>query len=244
MHLNFNDTTLSTNIFIHRMKRDLEEDEKTDNKKIKTLEEEEEEDSDDDDESEELKFAVVCSSNMNRSMEAHKQFKEAGLDVYSFGIGTKVRLPGPKGNNSFEFTTPYSEMKMAIINQGELQWYRNRGLLDMLDRNIDIKEHPERFQDYTDVAQFNVVFCFEARVYDELVMDLKSREPKDYKEIHILNLDVKDDPKAAVEGARVALELCQECVDHSTDLEESLPGLIKKIEEKYTKTITHMVHYL
>jgi RNA polymerase II subunit A C-terminal domain phosphatase SSU72 len=46
------------------------------------------------------RFAMVCSSNMNRSMEAHSQLGRAGLDV---------KLPGPSLHepNVYDFGTPY-----------------------------------------------------------------------------------------------------------------------------------------
>ena len=41
-----------------------------------------------------LRFAMVCASNMNRSMEAHNVLHQAGLTVSSFGLGRHVKLPG------------------------------------------------------------------------------------------------------------------------------------------------------
>jgi RNA polymerase II subunit A C-terminal domain phosphatase SSU72 len=41
-----------------------------------------------------LRFAMVCASNMNRSMEAHHVLKGAGLTVTSYGVGGHVKLPG------------------------------------------------------------------------------------------------------------------------------------------------------
>ena len=114
----------------------------------------------------------------------------------------------------------------------------------MLDRNIDIKDHPERFQDFAHAEQFNVIFCFEDAVFDILVKDIKSRQPENYNEIHVLNLDVKDDHAEAKKGARIALELCSLCVEKGDDLDSELPAIIKQVEKKHGKNITHMTHFL
>jgi RNA polymerase II subunit A C-terminal domain phosphatase SSU72 len=59
-----------------------------------------------------MKFAMVCSSNQNRSMEAHALLKRHGLDVASYGTGAHVKLPGPSLHepNVYEFGTPYKIM--------------------------------------------------------------------------------------------------------------------------------------
>lgn len=50
------------------------------------------------------RFATICSSNVNRSMEAHDLFrvrfdscikvKKNRLDVVSFGTGSEIKIPG------------------------------------------------------------------------------------------------------------------------------------------------------
>lgn len=56
-----------------------------------------------------LRFAMVCASNMNRSMEAHRLALEAELNVRSFGVGQHVKLPGASQNspNVYNFGTTY-----------------------------------------------------------------------------------------------------------------------------------------
>ena len=41
-----------------------------------------------------VRFAVVCSSNMNRSMEAHAFLQKKGYDIRSYGTGDKIKIPG------------------------------------------------------------------------------------------------------------------------------------------------------
>lgn len=59
-----------------------------------------------------LRHAMVCSSNQNRSMEAHSLLKRHGLDVSSYGTGAHVKLPGPslREPNVYDFGTPYKFM--------------------------------------------------------------------------------------------------------------------------------------
>lgn len=59
-----------------------------------------------------FRYAMVCSSNQNRSMEAHALLKRQGFDVSSYGTGAHVKLPGPslREPNVYDFGTPYKQM--------------------------------------------------------------------------------------------------------------------------------------
>lgn len=99
-----------------------------------------------------LKFCTVCASNNNRSMEAHLRLSgaAAAYPVISFGTGSLVRLPGPTITqpNVYSFnTTSYNQMYEELHEKDE-RLYRTNGILNMLDRNRNLKWGPERFQDW------------------------------------------------------------------------------------------------
>ena len=41
-----------------------------------------------------LNVAVVCSSNMNRSMEGHSVLVKKNFKTKSFGTGDRIKIPG------------------------------------------------------------------------------------------------------------------------------------------------------
>lgn len=69
-----------------------------------------------------LRFAIICSSNMNRSMEAHVQLMNLGFNVQSFGSGKTVKLPGASQNtpNIYEFgVLTYEEIRRDLAKKNK-----------------------------------------------------------------------------------------------------------------------------
>ena len=95
-----------------------------------------------------LSFGVVCSSNINRSMEAHLVLSNAGLTTESYGTGTQVRLPGRTAMEPkvFKFGTPYADMYHNLYSDDSNYFSRN-GILQLCRRGAAVKRAPCRWQD-------------------------------------------------------------------------------------------------
>jgi RNA polymerase II subunit A C-terminal domain phosphatase SSU72 len=163
-------------------------------------------------------------------MEAHLRLStsENAYPVISFGTGSLVRLPGPSISQpqvySFN-TTSYNQMHDELAAQDQ-RLYRNNGILNMLDRNKNIKFGPERFQDWavgasrldhlnrnekgaqgTEGGVVDVIFTCEERCWDAVVDNLLDRGAPLNRPVHVFNVDIRDNHEEALVGGGAILEL-------------------------------------
>lgn len=188
-----------------------------------------------------LRFAVVCSSNQNRSMEAHNFMQKRGLLVRSYGAGQQVKLPGSSQEkpNVYTFDTPYEFMYKDLYNK-DANLYTQNGVLHMLDRNRRIKEKPERFQDSRE--KFDVIFTVEERLFDQVMEDLENRDKRTNEIVHVINIDVIDNPEDATLGAFMLCELGQK-MDAAVDLDNTIDEILTEFEQKTKRIILHAVSF-
>lgn len=151
---------------------------------------------------------MVCASNQNRSMEAHALLKKHGYRVESFGVGSRVKLPGPSARepNVYDFGTPYETM-YNDLSRKDSELYARNGLLRMLQRNMSVKRAPERWQENKDV--FDVVVTFEGRVMEAVEEHMSTRIAVEMSPCLVVNLEVKDSHEEAAVAAPQALRLAQ-----------------------------------
>lgn len=186
-----------------------------------------------------LRVAVVCSSNMNRSMEAHARLQKKGFNVHSYGTGDKVKLPGPSASqpNVYEFGTSYEEIWRDLASKDKTL-YKQNGILHMLDRNRIIKNGPDRLQD-TDKT-FDVIITAEERVYDQVLEHFETRGSSDEQLVHVINMDIQDNQEEATIGAFLFHELVQ-LFTESRDLDNEIEDLLQDFENKCNRSILHSV---
>ncbi|KAF9619886.1 hypothetical protein IFM89_009668 [Coptis chinensis] len=184
-----------------------------------------------------LRYAMVCSSNQNRSMEAHSLLKRQGFDVCSYGTGAHVKLPGPslREPNVYEFGTPYKQM-FDDLRRKDPELYKRNGILPMLKRNSGVKLAPQRWQDNASDGSFDVVFTFEEKVFDMAIEDLHNREHVLMKTVLVINLEVKDNHEEAAVGARLTLDLCQE-LEATDSWEENIDSIVAAFERQHRRKL-------
>lgn len=162
-------------------------------------------------------------------MEAHLVLGNAGLRCESYGTGSQVRLPGRTAMEPriFKFGTPYESMYANLAATPEdADYFSRNGVLQLCRRGAAVKRAPQRWQDTPteDIVQHDVVIAFEERIFDAVIEDLQLREPtEDFRPIHVICLDTKDNPQEAARQGQVALDLCwrlEHCQDLTTEAAE------------------------
>lgn len=170
---------------------------------------------------------------MNRSMEAHNALALRGYPVCSYGTGTLVRLPGLSADRpaEFAFGTPYEDMH-AELRRAAAPAYRANGVLGMLERNAKIKRAPQRWAAAAGKERFDLVICYEARVFDAVVEDfVVARSPVVFQPAFVINLEVPDTHSSAAVGAAVTVELVDK-LDAAENLQAEIYSVVGEIEAK------------
>ncbi|ORX74897.1 Ssu72-like protein [Linderina pennispora] len=188
-----------------------------------------------------VKFAVICASNMNRSMEGHYQLKKHGYNICSYGTGTQVRLPGPSQDrpNVYEFGTPYNRIYSELKMQDQNLYTRN-GLLMMLDRNRKVKEAPQRFQLERD--SHDIIFTCEEKVFDAVCEEIFSRGGTLSRPVHVINIEIKDNHDEAVKGGKTILELARLIIE-SDDLERDMDSIVEDVQSRFPHKLLYTVAF-
>ncbi|KAJ2062277.1 RNA polymerase II subunit A C-terminal domain phosphatase [Coemansia sp. S146] len=183
-----------------------------------------------------VKFAVICMSNMNRSMEGHYQLKKHGYNVQSYGTGPQVRLPGPSQNrsNNYDFGTPYAQINNDLRTQAKEHerlnvHYTRLGLFAMIERNITVKQAPEKFQE--EHMSYDVIFTCEERVFELVCEELLNRAGLQSRPVHVINIEIEDNHKESQTGGKTIVELAK-CIVASKDLERDMDGIIEDVQKR------------
>eukprot|EP01086_Lenisia_limosa_P001560 TRINITY_DN1307_c0_g1_i1.p1 TRINITY_DN1307_c0_g1~~TRINITY_DN1307_c0_g1_i1.p1 ORF type:complete len:192 (+),score=13.13 TRINITY_DN1307_c0_g1_i1:131-706(+) len=188
-----------------------------------------------------FKYAMVCASNMNRSMEAHALVSRMGYYSRSYGTNNQVKLPGLTATtpNIYKFGETYANIAEDLRQKDE-GYYTRSGLLSLVDRNAKVKARPERWQLHQ--TCFDVVFTFEERVFNSVCTDLNSRPSHTFTPVVVINIETQDNREEAMNGARHALTLC-EMFDPTVVLLDQVEAVVGRFHQKTAKILSFSVFY-
>ena len=184
-------------------------------------------------------MAVVCSSNMNRSMEAHSVLAKKKFCVTSYGTGDKVKIPGPsvREPNVYPFGTTYEEIYKDLVSKDK-QLYTENGMLHLVDRNRRIKKQPQKFQESTE--KYDVILTCEEKVYDAVVAKFEE-DSTNSQLAHVINIDIIDNPEDATLGAFMISDLAEK-LESCEDLDDEMDEIIHDFESRFEdRTVLHCV---
>jgi RNA polymerase II subunit A C-terminal domain phosphatase SSU72 len=190
-----------------------------------------------------LRFAMICASNVNRSMACHAELQRHNFNVRSFGVGNSVKLPGKSATtpNVYEFGTPY-ETILADLRSKDSNFYARVGLEAMLERDARVKTAPERWHAARGPADvFDVALCFEERVMEQLVEDMSSRVQTAMRPLLVVNIDVKDSHEEAARVAPQALALCRALEACEGGWEQGVDAALAEFERKFKRRAFYTV---
>jgi len=142
--------------------------------------------------------------------------------------------------NVYSFGTPY-EVMWKDLKQKDENFYRSKGLLRILERNMNVKLAPERFQD-SDIVS-DVLFCFEDRVFDAVLQHLQG-ESDGTRPVHVVNLAVTDNIEEAERNSKICAEFCKEIEEYGEDWEEIVVEKIQKYEKALRQPLLHVVLFI
>eukprot|EP00013_Stygamoeba_regulata_P007582 CAMPEP_0177643700 /NCGR_PEP_ID=MMETSP0447-20121125/8288_1 /TAXON_ID=0 /ORGANISM="Stygamoeba regulata, Strain BSH-02190019" /LENGTH=182 /DNA_ID=CAMNT_0019145999 /DNA_START=41 /DNA_END=589 /DNA_ORIENTATION=+ len=182
---------------------------------------------------------------MNRSMEAHRVLALKGYNVQSYGTGTAVRLPGPDARtpNVYAFGEKSYKEIYEDLAQKNYDLYHSNGLLNMLQRNMKIKERPQKWQIQPDI-DLNIIFTFEDRVFDHVVEDLNNHSSITNAPCHVLNLAVRDNQEESVIAAQEIAFFLKELETYGEDWEDHMESAISKFEARYNRKLLYALCFL
>lgn len=187
-------------------------------------------------------YSVVCSSNMNRSMDAHCVLKQKKFRVESYGTGTRVKLPGPTATtpNVYAFGTTYKYM-FDDLEVKDAKRYKHNKVLDILSRNMKCKASPEKFAETG--KRFDVIITCEERVFDQALEQIDENwRADDMQTVHIINVNIRDTFQEAEKASKDILYLCQ-LIEKSEELSNEMENIIKMFAQNKKRKVLHTIAF-
>ena len=186
------------------------------------------------------KIAVLCRSNLNRSVAAHIYLKKSGYNVSSYGTRPYTILPGlGKQTHLFHFGTPYKTIKTNLPSTPEhIDLYTKIGVYKMLERNARLKSAPEKFQSCKE--EFSVIVCLDPQAFIDVMEHFDGRTPVTGKIAFVFLIEVEDKFTEA-EKAAVTIGEFLKGLERFGDWKNNVDEAIRNFQ-KFNRSVTSIPH--
>jgi RNA polymerase II subunit A C-terminal domain phosphatase SSU72 len=164
-------------------------------------------------------------------MAAHQLLAKYEFRVSSYGTNSHISLPGPGGkSNTYDFGTTYTEIVASLQEQNH-PYYTERGLIEMIQRDQQIKDKPERFTTTFDhKKQFDVIFTYGQQVLEKILGEFHTSGNVTFQLCHIINIETQDDNQNALISAGTSLRLARAMAE-LPNITEGLEALLNQVVE-------------
>merc|ERR1712181_86437 len=131
--------------------------------------------------------------------------------------GQMIKIPGESERkpNAYPFGTTYDHI-FADLTSKDKELYTKNGMLHIMERNRRIK------------------------VYDQTLEYFSEREAENETPVHVINMNVVDNPEDATIGAFLLCELAQN-LSISDDLDNDIDDIIQDFESKCEREVLHTI---
>lgn len=131
----------------------------------------------------------------------------------------------------------------------DAMFYSRNGMLQMIDRNRNVKVAPEKWQHCT--MLFDLVICFEEPVFLAALNSLQDKQVSQVgqglqgrKAVHVVNIQTTDTPAAAKLGAETANNLIDMLYEFEHEWNDHVDDVIDELESETQTQILHSVIFL
>jgi len=194
-----------------------------------------------------MRFACVCASNVNRSMEGHRVLKRNNYNVSSYGTNELIKIPGPNNSPmSYDFGTTYQEI-LDDMDKKSREFYESEGLMDMMRKNSEVKPKAEKFDSTFNSATrayFDVIFTYKRDpIMDKVLTEFHEHGNKEYRLCHIINIETEDTISNALTSGTYTLKLAQRISD-CKNITEQIEQIVDDFNNNMNNVLTlHIVSY-
>ena len=152
----------------------------------------------------------------------------------------------------YEFGSATYQHIYNDLSHKDLQRYTKNGILWMLQRDMKVKQLPERFHHEMN-QKFDLIISYELRVYDSVYSELCNRHDNNIynnyssnttnttiKYCYLINIETIDNHSEALNSSHLTLQLIQ-LVYQANDWHNNITSIIDTFQQQNNKQVMYTI---